>query len=317
MKKYLILGGNGFLGKHIIERLEKENKILVADYNINDNENTENIKYQYLDFSKCNSFDEYMKIDNEPVDVVIHLISTITPNDDISNINKEIMDNVIPTVKLLNSCVKMKIPKIVFLSSGGAVYGEHDATPINENEIANPICNYGIIKYMIEKYLDLYFLNYGLNYSVVRLANPYSEKVKNGKKQGIIPIMIDQILRNETIKIWGDGEDIRDYIYIDDAIDAIIDIINYDGNEKIFNVGTGLGCTINQLIEIIKNILFDYDIKVEYCSKRNCDVKNNILSINKINKELGWYPKVKLIDGINKIINDKLEIDLGVKYGKR
>jgi len=317
MKKYLILGGNGFLGKYIIERLEKENKILVADYNINDNENTENTKYQYLDFSKCNSFDEYMKIDNEPVDVVIHLISTITPNDDISNINKEIMDNVIPTVKLLNSCVKMKIPKIVFLSSGGAVYGEHDATPINENEIANPICNYGIIKYMIEKYLDLYFLNYGLNYSVVRLANPYSEKVKNGKKQGIIPIMIDQILRNETIKIWGDGEDIRDYIYIDDAIDAIIDIINYDGNEKIFNVGTGLGCTINQLIEIIKNILFDYDIKVEYCSKRNCDVKNNILSINKINKELGWYPKVKLIDGINKIINDKLEIDLGVKYGKR
>ena len=145
MKKYLILGGNGFLGKHIIERLEKENQILVADYNINDNENTENIKYQYLDFSKCNNFDEYMKFNNEPVDVVIHLISTITPNDDISNINKEIMDNVIPTVKLLNSCVKMKIPKIVFLSSGGAVYGEHDATPINENEIANPICNYGII----------------------------------------------------------------------------------------------------------------------------------------------------------------------------
>jgi UDP-glucose 4-epimerase len=301
MKRYLVLGGNGFIGKYIVEKLAIDNEVVIADFNIENKMPIKNVKYKKIDFTKTEDFDEYL--DN--IDIVIHLISTIMPSDNIKNINKELEENVFSTINLLNGCVKKNIEQIIFVSSGGTVYGEHDILPIKEDEKKNPICNYGIIKELIEKYLALYFHNYGLNYKVVRLGNPYSEKMKNGKRQGIIPIIIDQIINNKPIKIWGDGEDIRDYIFIDDAIDAIIKVIEYEGNEKIFNIGTGKGISINKLIDIIKKYLSEYDIKVEYTNSRKCDVKNNILDISKIEKETGWTPTTNVESGIKKIIEIK------------
>lgn len=303
MKKILVLGGNGFIGKYIVEKLSENdnNQIIIADYNIDGCENTPNIEYKKIDFIECQNFDEYLK----NVDIVIHLISTIVPSDNNDNINKEISDNVFPTIRLLDSMLRNRTQKIVFLSSGGTVYGEHDLSPIKEEEEKNPICNYGITKLLIEKYLELYNKCYGLNYNVVRLANPYSEKIKNGKKQGIIPIVIDQILKDETITVWGDGEDVRDYIYIEDAIEAILKIMEYNGEEKIFNVGTGIGVTINELLNFIK-INMDVDnIKIQYTRSRKCDVRNNVLDISKLKKELNWEPKVGINEGIEKVIEAK------------
>ena len=303
MKKYLVLGGNGYIGKYIVEKLSEndKNNIVVADYNIDGCNDTENIKYKKIDFISCKDFKPYL----EDVDVVIHLICTIVPNENIENINKEISDNVFPTVKLLDDMVKCNTGKIVFLSSGGTVYGEHDIVPIKEDEAKNPICNYGIVKLITEQYLALYKNNYDLNYSIVRLANPYSEKVKNGKKQGIIPIIIDQILNGQTINIWGDGKDIRDYIYMDDAIDAILKIIAYEGNENIFNVGTGIGYSINELLEIIRESLKIDNIDIQYSNSRKCDVKNNILNIDRIQECIDWKPQISLQSGISKVIESK------------
>lgn len=303
MKKYLLLGGNGYLGKYLTERLAIQNKVVVADKNIERCVNAGNIEYKSIDFINCMNFSEYLS----GIDVVIHLVSTVVPSDNIDSIDQEISDNVFPTLRLLRDMSKNNIGKIVFLSSGGTVYGEHDETPIKENEDKRPICNYGIIKETIEKYLELYSNYQNLNYNVIRLSNPYSEKVKNGRKQGIIPIVIDQIIKGDTIKIWGDGNDIRDYIYIDDAIDAIINILNYEGKEKVFNVGTGKGYSINQLLEIISESLKDYKLNVEYLNSRKCDVNNNILDITRINQETGWFPKVSLEDGIDLVIKEKMK----------
>lgn len=300
MKKYLILGGNGFIGRYITERLANNNKVIVADYNIEHTEEHENIQYKKLDFVNCEDFSEYL----EDIDVVIHLISTIGPNEKTENINKEISENVFPTIRLLENMVKCHTPKIVFISSGGTVYGEHSETPISEDEAKEPICNYGIIKELIEKYLKLYHLYYNLNYRIIRLANPYSEVVKKGKKQGIIPILIDQIIKGETVKIWGDGNDIRDYIYIEDAINAMIQVIEYEGEENVFNVGTGIGCSINDLLKLLQKEM-DTSVTVSYANTRKCDVRNNVLDIDRIVHETGWQPEITLEQGIQKIISRK------------
>ena len=301
MKKYLVLGGNGFIGKYVVDSLAKNNKVIVADYNIEHNEENENIEYKQMDFINCYDFTEYL----EGIDIVIHLISTIGPNENTKNINKEIEENVFPTTRLLEAMVQCETKKIIFVSSGGTVYGEHECSPILESDSKDPICNYGIIKELIEKYLNLYSLYYVIDYKVLRLANPYSEVVKKGKKQGIIPILIEQLMNNETIKIWGDGNDVRDYIHIQDAIAAILKVIDYDGNEKIFNVGTGVGCSINDLIELIKEEMQISTISVSYVEGRKCDVKNNILNIDKIKKEMNWEPEITLEKGIQKVIDMK------------
>ena len=306
MKKYLILGGNGFIGRYITDRLASNDKVIVADYNIDHVEEHPNIQYKKLDFVNCEDFSEYL----EDIDVVIHLISTIGPNEKTENINKEISENVFPTIRLLENMIKCHTSKIVFVSSGGTVYGEHSESPILEDEPKEPICNYGIIKELIEKYLKLYQNYYDLDYRIIRLANPYSEVVKKGKKQGIIPILIDQIIKGETVKIWGDGNDIRDYIYIEDAINAIIKVIEYEGKEHVFNVGTGVGCSVNDLLELIQKEMHTSAL-TSYAEGRKCDVRYNVLDIDRIEHETGWQPEITLEQGIQKIISRKKNNKLG------
>jgi len=307
MKTYLILGGNGFLGKQITKKLCENNKVIVADNYLEGIIDHKNVEGVYIDFVNTTDFSDYL----EGVDTVVHLISTVIPSDKTENINKEIAENIFPTINLLESMVKNNTKKIIFMSSGGTVYGEHSKNPIKENEPTNPICNYGILKELVEKYLHLYNLYYGVDYKIIRLSNPYSDIVKRGKKQGIIPILIDQILKNETIKIWGGGDDVRDYIYINDAIEAIIKVMEYNGEEKVFNVGTGRGCSISQLIEIIRKELPNTDIKIDYVQSRKCDVENNILDISKTTTELGWTPTVDLETGIKRIIKLKKKENSG------
>lgn len=295
--RYLVLGGNGFIGKYIVDRLSLENEVVVADFNIEQKAENGNVIYKKLDFVSCMDFSEYL----ENIDVVVHLISTIGPSDKTETINKEISENIFPTIRLLEDMVKYNTKKIIFISSGGTIYGEHTVDRICEDEIKNPICNYGILKELIEKYLYLYRTYYNIDYKVIRLSNPYSDMVKKGKKQGIIPILIDQISNGEEVKIWGDGEDIRDYIYIDDAIDAILRIIAYEGNETTFNVGTGIGYSIHDLLQIIQNKL-ELKSEIKYVDGRKCDVKNNVLNIDKIKKEIGWEPTTSLEQGIEKVI---------------
>lgn len=302
MKNFLVLGGNGYIGKYIVDKLSSlNNNVIVADYNVDDCKNTEHIKYKKIDFTTCENFDDYL-ID---IDVVIHLVSTTVPSEKTENIIKELSDNVFPTIKLLDSIVKNSVQKIVFISSGGTVYGEHNKTPIKENEEKNPICNYGILKALIEKYLELYGNYYDLNYNVIRLSNPYSEKTKNGQNQGIIPIIIDQILSGKTVHIWGNAENIRDYIYIDDVVEAIIKIIKYTGKEKIFNVGTGVGHSIHDILKLVERLLPKQCINIKYTNNRKCDVRNNILDVSKAQLELNWTPTISLEAGITKVIEKK------------
>lgn len=299
MKKIIILGGNGYIGQYLTSQLLNEYDVTVADISV-ETCTIDNIHYKKLDFINCTNFEDYVK----DYDIIVHLICTLVPNEDYDSIVSDIQKNVVPSVLLFKEVKKHANKKVVFLSSGGTVYGEHSIAPINENEQTNPICNYGIIKLFTEKYLQMLAKD-SFDYSIVRLANPYSDKVKNGKKQGIIPIIVDKALKGEEMTIFGDGNDVRDYIYMDDAIEAIAAIIKYNGSEQVFNVGTGVGSSINDLLFYIDNELGGVNIQKKYIASRTCDVKNNVLDITRIRRELNWEPKTDIREGISKIVNQK------------
>ena len=294
--KYLLLGGSGFIGSYLATSLSQKHDVAVIGHG--PKFDLPNVAYRQLDFVHCQDFTSYIK----DVDVVIHMVSTIIPSDNLSNVNQEISDNLFPTITLLDNASKLQ-KEIVFMSSGGTVYGEN-SKPNSENSPTNPICNYGITKLMIEKYFELYHHFYELKYKIIRLSNPYSEVVYHGKKQGIILIVVDHIAKGNVIPIWGDHQ-IRDYIHIDDAIAGITSILDYSGQEKIFNIGSGNGHTVHDIINLAESKLHK-KAKIEYRPARKCDVDKNILDISLIKEKTGWTPKTSLSEGIDKVIAQKI-----------
>lgn len=296
--KLLLLGGSGFIGSQLAHKLidAKHDVTIVGSRS---SFVLAGAKYKQLDFVSCTNFDNLIK----DSDIIVHMVSTIIPSDNLKTTNQEISDNVFPTTLLLESASKFK-KKLIFISSGGTIYGENSKKN-TESSPTNPICNYGISKLLIEKYLFLYNHFYGLNYSIIRLSNPYSETIYHGKKQGVVPIIIEKIINNEPIEIWGKHQ-IRDFIHIDDVIEGIIDIINYDGKERIFNLGSGTGHTVEDIISIASAKLHKTP-SIKYGPSRKCDVKHNVLDISLITRETKWQPTLSLEDGIDKVINNKLE----------
>lgn len=291
--KILILGASGFIGKNLTNKLLVDNNFLVlADKDISRLETKKNTEIVKIDF--CESYD-FKKLLNS-VDIVYHLICSSLPNT--TDIVNDIKNNVVVTAKLLESCVSNNVKQFIFLSSGGTVYGKDNECPLNEEMKNNPICSYGITKLTIEKLLYLYNYIYGLDYRIIRLSNPFGPYQRPNNNQGIITNFLYKRLKDEKIQIYGDGSIVRDYIYIDDAIDAIMNICNKkDSKYKLYNVGSGFGTSINELLKIIENILND-KLDIEYIEARKQDVPINYLDITRYESEFGKIQKTSLSEGI-------------------
>ena len=304
----LILGAGGFLGTNLtIEYFKRGNTdIRVFDYNESYLENIKKecsnaITYISGDFNLNTNIDELVK----DVDIVYHLISTSIPATSNLAIEKDLKENVIMTTRLLDACVRQDVKKIVFISSGGAVYGKEDKMPLKEDAPSKPISSYGIQKITIEKLLYLYDYLYGLDYRVIRLANPYGPYQRPNGRLGVVTTFINDVIHNKHLKVFGDGEIVRDYIYVDDAINAIINIVEGEGKDrngkvyKTFNVGSGVGKSINSVIEDIRKI-FDKNIEVEYVDGRKSDVPINYLDISLYESIYGKLIKNSFEEGIVK-----------------
>lgn len=301
MKKILILGGTGFIGINLTLYFLKnsEYEITIFGRNLNnyplDLQEDSRIKVIKGEFgSKCD-FDSLVK----GKDIIFHLISTTVPTTSNKNIAKEIAENIESTSILLEACVKYKVKKIVFLSSGGTVYGITDNKKISEDMQTNPITSYGLQKLSIEKLLYLYSYIGELDYRIIRLANPYGPYQKVNGSQGVIATFIYNMLCNKELLVYGDGSIIRDYLYVNDAICAIINIFRDDAKEKIYNVGSGMGLNINEIIVKIQQIL-GIEVNVRYIENRKVDVPVNILDISRYEKEFGKVNLTSFQDGVLK-----------------
>ncbi len=293
--KVLVLGGSGFIGRNLIERLIEQG-YGVYNFDMHDSINNPNVTFIQGNFNDIQKLSEIMS----HIETVYHLISTTLPQSSIENPEYCISTNVINTIKLLDLCVKSKVRSIIFLSSGGTVYGDIKEVPISEDHELNPVCTYGISKLTIEKLLYMYNHLYGINCTVMRVSNPYGRYQNPSGKQGVIAVFLGKIMRRETITVWGDGSSVRDYIFVEDLVDTLVKALVLKNVNGVFNVGSGKGYSINELIEIIKRVTGE-EIEVEYKNARAVDVPANILKIDKANKIFGWTPKIEIDQGVEEM----------------
>jgi UDP-glucose 4-epimerase len=238
----------------------------------------------------------------EGCDVVFHLVNTSTPASSNLDIVADLQGNVSSSLNLLNICREAGVKRIVFVSSGGTIYGIPKLIPTPETAPTNPITAYGICKLTIEKYLGLYEYLYGLEYRVLRVANPFGPYQNPLKNQGVIAAFVNRALEGKSIDVWGDGNVIRDYIYIDDVVNALKLAVIHEGDGRIFNIGSGEGHSLNNIINLIDNII-ETQISVERKSARAIDVPISILDINFALKNLHWKPTINFYDGLQKTID--------------
>lgn len=247
----LVLGGNGFIGSHLVDKLLAEKyDVTVFDRNKElFRKPLKNVKYIFADFGNRKELSDAL----EGIDIVFHLISTTHPKTSIDDPVFDVTSNVVEALFLLNECVRKKITKIVYISSGGVVYGIPRKLPIAESYVYNPHCSYGITKLTIENYILLYKHLYGLNYSIVRPSNAYGERQNPISSQGVIIVFIKNILDKKVINIWGDGSVVRDYVFAQDLVRGIF-AASIENKSDIFNIGGGDGYSINDIVQLLKEI---------------------------------------------------------------
>lgn len=232
-------------------------------------------------------------------DVVYHLVSTTVPTTSNQQIADELTANVVMTARLLDGCVKCGVKRVIFISSGGTVYGKETACPLKEDTPTNPISSYGVQKVTIEKLLYLYHYMHGLDYRVIRLANPYGPYQRPNGILGAVTTFTYKALKREKISVYGDGSVVRDFIYIDDAVRGIINVARGDGSEKVFNLGSGCGTSIRQVLDRIGQAL-DIQLDIDYLPGRQVDVPVNYLDISRYEAAFGPLEPISLEEGILK-----------------
>ncbi|MFC2042080.1 NAD-dependent epimerase/dehydratase family protein [Chloroflexota bacterium] len=298
MKTCLVLGGNGFIGSHLAEWLVKrEYNVKVFDNFMTGIMNLEAIKDQ-IEIIKGDFLNE-MDIRNalRNVDYVFHYISATVPATATKDPIYDIESNIIGSVKLFQCAISRNVTKIVFPSSGGTIYGEPKNLPIREIDPLNPIDPYAISKLAIERYLYYFNYAYGLDYTILRYSNPYGERQNPYGKQGVISIFLNKIKDGEQPIIYGDGSMIRDYIYIEDAVEATIAVLEKKTSEKVFNVGSGEGISINELIDVM-SLVAGRKVIPRRIEDTDIHVQKVILDISRIEREVGWKPGTNIQEGM-------------------
>jgi len=293
----LVLGGNGFIGSHLVDKLlQKGHRVRVFDkYEERYRRPLAGVDYRFGDFGNRGLLAEAL----DGVDMVYHLICTTLPKTSNDDPVFDVQSNVIETLFLMEQCVEKKIKKLVYISSGGTVYGRPAMLPVPEDGPTDPECSYGITKLAIEKYLALFHHLHGLDYTVVRPSNPYGERQDPNGIQGAIPVFLGKVAKGETIEIWGDGEVVRDYIFIDDLIEGIYRASTVSSASHIFNLGSGAGRSLNDIVAVIRTVT-GREALIEYKAKRTFDIPAIYLDIARAKKELSWAPVTSLENGIEK-----------------
>lgn len=296
----LLLGGTGFIGKNIIE------------YFIS---HTDSLNYQLIVLSRYNQISEHKDVVYELGDYgdkevlkklfsrwnfkkVFHLASSSIPISSNQNIHNDINGNLISTINLLEVMKECSCNFILYLSSGGAVYGEKRIPIISEDTSCKPISSYGIIKLAIENYLKLYQRHYGINYLILRISNPFGP-YHNSEEQGVINIAVRRAVNGKSLEVWGDGSQSKDYIFIDDLVKIVFQLIQSKIVNKVVNVGSGESHQLNNILDTIKSHLPNFDIK--YVESKSTDVKDFCLDISLL-KSLIDFKFTKFEEAIKKTI---------------
>lgn len=277
MKRILVIGGNGFIGANLSEQLvAKGYDVTSFDLMLPVCKN-EKIKYIAGDF-----FDE-STLENitDNIDVVIHAVSTVNPGNSNTEYMRGYQNDFIQTIRLIRIVIAKGL-RMIFLSSGGTVYGNQILQPINEDVRPQPINHYGNIKLCIENTIRTFNEQLHTKLLIARISNPYGPGQDYNKGVGFIDAVLKKAIKGEKIQIWGDGTIERDYIYIEDVCNMVESLVDYSGQEDVFNISVNRGTSQNEIIDIVRG--FETKVEVEYLASRSVDAKRIILDNTRIRK---------------------------------
>jgi UDP-glucose 4-epimerase len=296
MTRCLVLGGAGFIGSHLADALARAGHS-VRTFDRPQANSTPAGAYETVtgDFLDPRDVERALR----GSEVVFHLVSTTLPQTSNENPAQDLEANVLATLRVLELCRREGVRKVVFVSSGGTVYGVPSSLPIAETHPTQPTCAYGVHKLAIEKYLHLEHVLHGLDYCVLRPSNLYGERQRPDFAFGAVTVFLHRALRGEPIRIWGDGSVVRDYVYVGDAVGALVKAMAHEGEERVFNIGSGTGTSLNELVQLIESAI-DGRVAVEYTAARAFDVPANVLDSSLAKRVLGWSAATPLASGIRK-----------------
>lgn len=287
MEKNLVVGGSGFLGLNWLEYLQQqgsENEVIVFA-----REKPEGVTFPtFVTFVKGDYADAQALDDlfiTYRFDRVFHFASSIIPAISSENIRQDIESNLLPTIGLMEMMKKHQVSKLLYLSTGGAVYGNVNQEKVPEDYPCKPISSYGIIKLAVEHYIELYAKLYQIDYLILRLSNPFGE-FHRSPNQGVINIAVRKALKGDLMTIWGDGSQAKDYIYAADLGKAIDGLIRAGVKNETINVGSGESLSLNMIIQRIQAKIPGF--KVEYNDAKLTDVQQICLDTAKLAAKINW-----------------------------
>ena len=292
MKKVLVLGGNGFIGRNLCKALLNKNYEVYSFDCVSPQTKLEGVTYIEGDFFS----DESLKKALEGKDVVYHALSTINPGNSNEKYLFGYQNDFVQTIKLCEM-LKNTNTRMIFLSSGGTVYGKQSTLPISETSRPEPINHYGNLKLCLENTINVFRYQQKADFYIVRIANPYGPGQDYRKGVGFIDAVIRHAINNTPVEIWGDGSVVRDYIYIDDVCEYLSLMSEYNGEYNVINISSGIGTSQNDIVKIVKK---NYpDLKVKYESRRTVDADEIYLDNSRM-KSIKSIELISLEDGINK-----------------
>jgi len=292
--KVLVLGGCGFIGSHIVDHLVSAGySVRVFDrYPEKYRPPVAGVEYSFGDFRDTMALIESL-VD---VEMVFHLVSTTFPGTAALDPQADVRDNVLATLGLLDAMTKFGVKRLLYLSSGGTVYGIPDMVPTPESHPLRPANSYGIVKATIEHYIALYQQTRGLQPVIIRPSNPYGPRQGHVGVQGVVTTFLNRVARSEPIEVWGDGSVVRDYLYVGDLARLCV-FAAESGSVGTYNGGSGQGTSISEIIAHIE-VATGKVLNPIFKTARPVDVPISILDMGLVKREFGWRSETELQNGI-------------------
>ncbi len=298
----IVTGGAGFIGSHLVDRLIEQGHqvVVVDDLSTGRKENLNpQAKFYQLDILNPGLSEIFKK---EKPEIVFHLAAQINVRKSVAEPIEDAEINILGSINLLENCKKFGIKKIIFTSTGGAIYGEANIVPTPEEYPLLLLSPYAIAKFTTEQYLNYYYQVFDLPFVSLRLANVYGPKQNPEGEAGVIAIFIDKLLKEKKPIIFGTGVQTRDFIYVDDVVDVALKALNCVDSQAIYNVGTGKETKISDLYQLILKEIGKEVIPI-FEPTNSADLQRSCLDCSRIKKELDWQSKYNLNSGLKKTIN--------------
>lgn len=296
--KVLLIGGCGFIGSHVADRLVAAGmKVRVFD-RAPERFRPPLPEIEYVQGTLDNTAQVYKALLG--VDALIHLASTTVPSTANLDPAADINGNLVSMVRLLEAMRSIGLRHMVYLSSGGTVYGPPDMPLVTEDHPLRPINSYGIVKVAVENYLRMEHRLHGLQHVVLRVSNPYGPRQGNTGIQGIIGTHMWRMAQNEPVEVWGDGSVVRDYIHVRDIAEFCLRALQGEA-VGVYNVGSGEGTSVAEIVAATRTVVERSGRKIDppiYKPGRSYDVPRVVLDISRARRELGWQPSISLADGL-------------------